>query len=637
MRKLKVFVRNQPLLTSVAALLLFLSPVLLWQVAVWTERNALDAIRTSSGHTLTLTVANLRGELSKFEVLPRLLARDEGVLRFLQTPGEEASIAAMNRTLEELNSLYGASDTYLMNAEGLTLAASNWNQPRPFIGKNFAFRPYFQDAIAGRPARYFALGTTSRQRGYYFGHPVGPENAPLGVAVVKVGILPIEAAFAEAPERIMVTDAEGVVFIASDPAWHYRALEALPPETIERIERSQQYAGVALKPLPLQRQRETAEGIRLITITDREGDSPAGSDPVYLSQSAEMPEAGWTVHILASTEGLSGRVASAVLATGIALLALALAIAIVMLRRSSLQERFAVQQRARTELEQRVTERTAELTEANIRLEAEVADRTAAEAKLRQTQDELVQAGKLAALGKLSAGISHELNQPLAAIRSFSDNAKVLAERGRFGEVGENLGRISGLTERMARIITHLKTFARKDRSEIGPIALQPVLDDTLALLESRIAKEAVEVHYQESESDLWVRGGSVRLQQVLLNLLGNALDAMAEMPNAELPQRVIDLSIGADEESVTIAVRDRGPGIAPEVLPNIFDPFYSTKEVNEGLGLGLSISYGIVESFGGAIRAANHPDGGAVFTLTLPRSRAGDSEEPEAWQRLAG
>lgn len=635
MRKLRAFIRENRLLAVLAGAFLLLSPLLLWQVAAWTERAALAEIRAASGHTLKLTVASLRGELSKFEALPRLLARDSGILTFLSAPPGPGAVVAMNRRLEEVNKLYGASDSYLMDAEGLTLAASNWNQERPFVGKNFAFRPYFQDAIAGRTGRYFALGTTSRRRGYYFAHPVGDPEAPLGVAVVKVGILPFEAAWAERPEQVMVTDAAGVVFSASDPGWHYKTLAPLDEATLARIDESQQYAGVPVLPLALSEERVLGPDARLVEIAGRQGapESVGGGAPRrYLAHSAEMPEAGWTVHILKDTAGLRGRVIGAVAVAAVVLLALALAAGILVQRRAILRERLAVQRRVRAELEQRVDQRTTELLAANLRLETEVAERRSAEDKLRRTQDELIQAGKLAALGKMSAGISHELNQPLSAIRSFSDNAQVLAERGRYDEVRGNLGQISGLTERMARIITHLKTFARKDRGERGPVALRPIIDDALALLETQISGAGVTLRYRPPTEGLQVLGGSVRLQQVLLNVIGNALDAVA---GGEQPE--IEIDVEAGPERVAIAVRDSGPGIAATALPNVFDPFFTTKEVNQGLGLGLSISYGIVESFGGTIRAANRPEGGAVFTIALPRAEAAEREEPDPWRKLAG
>ncbi|MEC7257634.1 MAG: ATP-binding protein, partial [Pseudomonadota bacterium] len=270
--------------------------------------------------------------------------------------------------------------------------------------------------------------------------------------------------------------------------------------------------------------------------------------------------------------------------------------------------------RANAVLEARVDERTAELSDANRHLRAEVVVRQEAEAALKQAQADLVQAAKLSALGQMSAGISHELNQPLMAIRSFADNGSQFLERGRTDVVADNLGRISLMAARMARIIRNLRAFARNESEPVSRVDLVQVVASAIEMTEARLRSDAVTLDWDAPPGPVHVRGGEVRLGQVVVNLITNAADAMARGARRHI---AITLDDGGDR--VRLKVRDHGPGIAaPEKL---FEPFYTTKAVgsSEGMGLGLSISYGLVQSFGGDIRGENLGDG-AVFTVTLDR-----------------
>ncbi len=264
------------------------------------------------------------------------------------------------------------------------------------------------------------------------------------------------------------------------------------------------------------------------------------------------------------------------------------------IRRSALARELALRQEANTALEARVEKRTAQL---------------------RRAQDDLVQAGKLSALGQMAAGISHELNQPLAAIQSFSENAQVFLERGQPGKAAGNLGRIADLTTRMARIIKNLRAFSKKEGEALGDVVLGKVVDDALEIAAARLRAEGVALVWQRPEAEIVAQGGAVRLQQVVLNLISNAVDAMEGRAGKR-----VEITLQASAGKAQIMVRDTGPGLAtPE---KIFEPFYTTKSTGhgDGMGLGLSISYGIVQSFGGAIKGENHPEGGAVFTVTLPK-----------------
>jgi two-component system C4-dicarboxylate transport sensor histidine kinase DctB len=269
--------------------------------------------------------------------------------------------------------------------------------------------------------------------------------------------------------------------------------------------------------------------------------------------------------------------------------------------------------RANAVLESRVAERTRALSQTNAQLRREVAEREEAEAALKRAQADLVRAGKLTALGQMSAGISHELNQPLMAIQSFAENARQFIDRGQTEVAAGNLARISDLARRMGRIIRNLRAFARQESEPAARVDIVKTLEAAVELTQARLGRDGITLNWTPPADPIWVRGGEVRLSQVFVNLVTNAADAMIGSESPEITIRIRQV-----ERSVTVDVLDTGPGIDdPE---KIFDPFYSTKEVgaSEGMGLGLSISYGMVQSFGGDIHGRNRAAGGAVFTVTL-------------------
>ena len=270
---------------------------------------------------------------------------------------------------------------------------------------------------------------------------------------------------------------------------------------------------------------------------------------------------------------------------------------------------------ANAQLERRVAERTMALSDTNAQLRREAEEREEAQAALARAQEDLVQAGKLTALGQMSAGLSHELNQPLMAIQTYAENAVAFLDRDKPERTSDNLQRISDMARRMGRIIKNLRAFARQESEPAVRVDLVAVLDSAVELLTPRMRQNDVTLDYTPPDHPLWVRGGEVRLGQVFVNLMSNALDAMGDSD-----PRILQVKV-ADGPTPTVHIRDTGPGI--DTPDKVFDPFYSTKEVGraEGMGLGLSISYGIIQSFGGEIRGRNLEGGqGALFTVDLQR-----------------
>lgn len=573
----------------------------------------MDEASLQASSALRLAVAALAGHLSRYEPLPALIADHDDIEGLLQAPDSPALRKVANQYLKEINSLLESSDIYVMTPDGNTVAASNYDMPATFIGENFSYRPYFKDAVAGKPARFYALGTTSLKRGYYFSSPVEVAGKILGVIVFKVDIDSLESSWRGGEYKIFVTDPEGIIFMTGAPEWLYSAILPLDEPRLARTQASRRYAEAELRPLPLT--ESVYHGQHLLRIA---GD---GTTREYLRLSQYMPEADWTVNVLLDTASVRAQARTTLIAVLLFICLAALAGAVIWQRRARVVERLRLQEEARDELEHRVEERTADLARVNEQIELEIAERRLTEQELRKTQADLIQAGKLAGLGQMSAALSHEFNQPLAAAKTYADSTALLIERGRVPEAQDNVRRISALIDRMASISRHLRNFARKPNERLGPVSLSEVIADTMEIIAPRLKAADAKLVVALEELGLMVQAGPVRLQQVLVNIVSNAADAVEG-----LAEREIQLSARRLDGRIVIEVRDRGPGVPAAIAERIFDPFFTTKGVGKGLGLGLSISYNIVKDFGGDLLVSNHAEGGALFRVVL--EDAGSAQE---------
>lgn len=599
---------------AVTLFLLYLAVVLFSANAV--HKSSLADVREKGRHQLNLYVTHLRGQLEKYEFLPELLSTNKRLVELLQNPKDPARIEALNRYLETINTIADASDTYLMDIDGLTIAASNWQSERPFVGRNFSYRPYFQNAIRGHLGRYFALGTTSGKRGYYFAYPVRYQEKILGAVVMKVNLGEVEQDWRSRSEEVLVTDPDGVIFITTRPEWRFRSLYPLEASVRERIIESSRYPGAELKEVPVRETREFPQGGWQIRVADNGPSGKNHESEQFLVQEQSMPEAGWKVMLLTPMDEVREHVFLSFIISSLLYTAFLLMGLFLRQRRKRLKERARYEEQAQEALREAYDQLEIRVQERTIALSREIDERRNTEAALRRTQDELIQAAKLAVIGQMSAGISHELNQPLAAIRSYADNARLLLEKGRGDDASWNLTQIAELTERMAQISSQLKLFARKTTGERSAVSVHSAIEATRRILRPQLKKTETAIFLDLPDENDKVLANPVQFEQVLVNLVGNALNALEAQSD-----RHIEITAEPIGEHLRITVRDNGPGIPEDHLERIFDPFFTTREA--GLGLGLSISHRLVESMGGTLEAANHPDGGAMFTLELPIATA--------------
>ncbi|WP_211315708.1 sensor histidine kinase [Zavarzinia compransoris] len=551
-------------------------------------RRALNDAAADAQIAARLKVAVLRAEIEKHRSLPVVLAEDPDVAAALGAPGNDRLIEAMNRKLESLSRDTRVGVIYLVDRTGLTVAASNWRDDTSFVGQNYAFRPYFKSAIAEGAAEHFALGTRSNRPGLYLARKVG--NG-LGAVVIKVEFEALEAEWAEDRDPVMVTDGKGVVLLTDRADWRFQTLAPLDADTIAAVRASLQFGAAPLAPLAFERLPD--------------GQLRIGGSR-HIDAVLPVPTTGWSLHLLRGLQpGLRQAESGAALTAGLAAALLLAAAAVLLRRRHRAAEHRAEDAARRQQLEAEVAARTGDLTAANGRLSAEIAER-------QQLQDELAQANRLAILGQIAASVAHEINQPVAAIRTYADNAAVFLDRAEREAVAANLGQIARLTDRVGAITGQLRNFARRGPRASSAVDLAAVLDGALLLLGPRLRRQGAVVQRALPPGLPRVQGDPVRLEQVLVNLLQNALDAAGE-------GAAIEIAGSAAGDEVVVTVADNGPGIPPEVMTRLFTPFVTTKAA--GLGLGLVISGDIVKDLGGTLHALNRPAGGAEFTLRLQRA----------------
>jgi two-component system, NtrC family, C4-dicarboxylate transport sensor histidine kinase DctB len=581
--------------------------VLIMIVADWiASRVGNNSLREAGAHRLEIYAAGLESELAKYEYLPGLLTLERDVLALLRNPLEADLVQGVNERLERLNQIAGTAALYILDRKGLAIAASNWNEEASFVGMDLSYRPYFWDAMERGEGRFYAIGTTSGVPGFYFSRALRDGDGVIGVGALKVSLDHLEHAWAGSSDVVLATDANGVIFLASNSIWKFRVVDKLSDEASERIRASRQYWNVTLTPLTVMVESEF-DGAKLVTVNLPGVERQSGSD--YLELKRPLREPGWDLVLLSDRTPVH-ELRQLAFALAVVLAAFLLVLLLYARQRSlfvmqSLAAKEALQL-ANDALEQKVTERTADLVTSNAQLQREIVERHRAE-------QNLVQAGKLAVLGQMAAGITHELNQPLAALRTLSANAGTFLQRGRLKDASHNLQVIEDLTDRMGKITGQLKAFSRKDPTKLQPILLERSITNALFLLDQRIRQEQLHVTQQLPDRQVWVLADATRLEQVLVNLIANAMDAMSGQARP-----CIAIVVYEGGGRVEIAVQDNGHGIAEGDLSKLFEPFFTTKEPGHGLGLGLVISMGIARELGGDLKGGNRPEGGAEFVLTL-------------------
>ncbi len=539
-------------------------------------RANLSALNKSGEVRLAQAEDRLLGQLEAFRELSNFLSRHPAIV---SAAYKTSNPSVINELLLRSALLSGADSIYLLDQFGVVVASSNYEEAFSFVGWDYSRRPDVKSAATGRLGVYHGIEPADQTRDFFYTRGVLTNGVkPSGFLVVKVNAALLEFNWRIDENVVVFIDNDSVFFLANRPGLILRH-EKPGEETRYPVSAVRDFYDYSARQIGPYEIRSFQDGL----------DVPSEA----LIAEREIPLIDMTARIFMDTKE----------ATQPAFLQAALAGALMIISGLFV---FSVTQRRK-----RITDRLVVEEAANARLEARVIERTE---QLKRTQGELLQASKLTALGQMSAGISHELNQPLATIQNYAENSKKLLDRGRQEDAKDNLAKISEQTTRMGRIIQNLRSFARKETEPLEALDIAEVVAEAVNLADARCKKAGVSVVVHTGQGPFIVRAGQVRLQQVIVNLLSNAVDAMAEAPVRE-----ISIHIERHAKNIVLTVVDTGPGL--QDVDRVFEPFYTTKEIgaSKGLGLGLSISYGIIGSFGGELSARNLDHGGAEFKIVLP------------------
>ena len=562
--------------TIAAALTILSAAVIVAAIATvfFTNRMLTDRFTESTKNRAELRLAlysgNLVSELRRNAIVPQLLARDPALIGALNSDDFSQSTQRLISFVDEI----GAASLMLLDVEGRTVAATD----RERLGEQHRNAAYFIDALRSNATVFTSQREEVGSFNFSYSRRIESQGQTIGVIVVEVDLAKFERAWAGISDAVLVTNSEGEIILATEPAWRGNTID------------------VAL-------QRQPADGAieRAIRATADWTALPADAyfrGEAVMQIEGRIPFRGWNMTTFTTYASVRERV-NAVLALEIMGFAILLALAFYALSRKTAL-RMALFQRE-----------SAELRALNQRLQREIAERERVQETLAVAEQTLAQSSKLAALGEMSAAVSHELNQPLAAMKTYLAGAKLLMRRNRPDEAFAAFGRIDDLIERMGGITRQLKSYARKGQEAFSPVNMGDALTSSLSMMEPQLKSRKVKITKFIPEDPVLVMGDRMRIEQVMVNLLRNALDATKTVAD---PQLEIILASG---ETATLAIRDNGHGI--EDLDALFEPFYTTKQPGDGVGLGLAISSGIVNDLGGRLLARNAENGGAVFEMQLP------------------
>ena len=567
--------QNKPLALSWRARVIIALLVVLAIVTISVTNRLLtdrftDSTRNRAELRLALYSGNLLAELRQNAIVPQLLARDPTLISALDTSNFSLSTQRLISFVEEI----GAASLVLYDIDGRVVAATD----RTVLGAAHRSEPYFVDAIRANATIFTVLDGEAGNYKFIYSRRIQERGTTLGVIGVEVDLRKFERAWAGIADAVIVRDSGGQIILATEPRWRGLSEEdALATNTPQSaIER-------AIK--------ATADWTALPPDAYMQGEA-------VMRLENRIPFRGWRMTSYTTYASVREKV-NGFLALEVMAFAILMALAFYFLSRRT-AGRLAVFQRE-----------SAELRALNAALQREIAERIRVQETLAVAEQTLEQSSKLAALGEMSAAVSHELNQPLAAMKTYLAGARLLLRRNRPDEALSSFGRIDDLIERMGAITRQLKSYARKGQEALSQVDMGDALASSLSMMEPQLRQRQVQINRLLPDQPVVVMGDRMRIEQVLVNLLRNALDATKTVRK---PQVEIMLSAG---ETATLSVRDNGPGI--EDLVSLFEPFYTTKQAGDGVGLGLAISSGIVNDLGGRLTARNGQQGGAVFEMQLP------------------
>ena len=688
-----------------------------------TQRDAMR--RAAEVNTLAV-----RSVVEKYKHLPFTVAQHPDVARALEAPADGQARDRANRYLQGINQRAESNVLYLLNRQGLTINASNWDRPDSFVGKDYSVRPYFTQALQGETGLFYGVGKDTGEPGLFLAAPVRQGAHVMGVVAVKVSLAEIDATWKDAGTPTLLSDSFGIVVLGNAQPFgelglgrdrSYVLKRTLTPEQNQWLQDHYVYGRKqSLKAAPWQEapasESPALEGTYLVRESHGSRHTFLAMDQAVFAETDPFKALGWTLTVMVDYAPVirerNNAWLSACLGTGLMLM--------LALYWRARERRYREIQQDRQELERRVAERTSELGQANAFRKAmedsllvgmrardldgriiyvnpahaqitgytaqelmgqlppypywhpddverhwnnsdaalrgqaalsgwesrllhkdghevhtmvytaplidaaghhsgwmssvvDITQQKKSEALQRQQLEQLQHAQRLAGMGEMASIIGHELNQPLEAMGNFASAAQDFAEQNRTDMLYSSLGEIRQQIQRAAAILKRIKTIGKRQTPGPAPMQLNSVAENVLNWLAPQIHHSQVRVETRFEAGLKPVQADAVLIEQVVLNLVINAMQAMREVP-AE--RRLLVIETSQEGQHVCLRVRDHGPGVPDDMASRIFEPFYTTKA--EGLGLGLNICRTIVEGHRGSLTVRNSDSGGAIFSLQL-------------------
>jgi two-component system C4-dicarboxylate transport sensor histidine kinase DctB len=537
---------------------------------------------TEAANRLSLYTRSLNDTLERFQYLPYVLSKDPLVVSGVSTGRDGVIPFELNNRLAEFANVSNLEAIYLMNLSGSVIASSNHNLPQSFMGQNYAFRPYFQNALSGNRGEFFGVGATTGRPGYFVSEPVFENSKIIGVIAIKIDMSELQSLWEKGGENVFVSNGDGIVVLSSNPSWLYRTLQALSSDEIAAIAINRQFIGKELISLDWANQGDDVAKLD-------------GGNFVYAKEPINRLD--WTVHYLLSETRVYERTLLTTVIFG-SVLAVFLVFATFM-RSVRIRSALSISQSDR-----------AQLLKTNY--------------ELKTAQEQLSRTSKLAALGQLSASVTHELGQPISALRNHLTAAEISGEL----KPGHTLEKFTRVIDRMDNITKQLRFFTRPI-STVGHedkqqnIDIQEVIKGALDLVEHTLQSAGVKAVFNTQSRLIYTLGNRLRLEQVIVNLLTNSITAMEDRTAKKL-----EISLQTHEKIVNIVVRDNGTGFGDRDIAKLQEPFHTTRASGDGMGLGLSIATEIIREHKGMITAQNLEHGGAEFIISLPLLKLKDADK---------
>lgn len=567
--------------------------------------QSLSQARDLSVRRLQIFDRTLEASIERFHYLPATIAQSAEIRALLQNPDDPQLLEQANGHLSRLNGTAVSDELFVVDVTGKSVAASNWWSHVSLVGHSYAMRPYFLEAMDDGDAKYYAVGMTTQVPGYYLSTRIDGPNGPIGVAVVKINLGEIEAVWWRSGELLGIIDGNEVAILSTRPDWRYHPLRDVGETTLVDLNSDQRYFGVHIEGRGIVRSIEPWRDTELAVLQSVD----KSVNGQFMVERLRLPLHGWQILSFTPIAEMANAALFAAFWTSLAVLAALVAVVLFLQRQILIKARLE----DHAQLEERVRLRTLELQQTNELLNAEVIDRKQAERERLKAQEGLVQAAKMASLGQALAGVAHEVSQPIAALRTHTSSAKLLAN-DEAPALRNVLLSMESVIKRLSDLTSHLKTFARQETAITIRSDAIHIVENAVELAGHLISANGISIDISAPSSPLMVVGNPIHIEQILINLITNAADAMDHLDEPSLR-----VAIRATTTTVNIEVVDIGTGIDPSAMKTLFDPFVTTKEPGKGLGLGLSISYGLARDMGGNLTVRSEPGQGATFTVVLP------------------